>query len=168
MAVCTRGNRRGEFANHWEMDGDCRRTRNGVSWLRSTVASARIQMTEAKRRTRRSWRGAARASMPCSAVGATMVASMHDWMRTDSTGRHQRVIRPLDGSTTLVGAGKRSIVKAVARSNEPFRSVRAARKSDSTRNEGSILVGMPRTFTRNTLERCELQLMMPVLRECCQ
>src|SRR4030095_5313269 len=120
MDACTRGSRRGESANHWEMDGDYRRTRNGGRWRSSTVASARIRMTRVKQRTRRSWREAARDSMPCSAVGATMVASMHDWMRTDFTGRHQRVMRPVDGSTTLVGAGKLSIVKAVAKSNEAF------------------------------------------------
>ena len=45
---------------------------------------------------------------------------MHDWKPTDSSGRHQRVIRPVDGSTTLVEAGKLSIVKAVARSREHF------------------------------------------------
>lgn len=59
-------------------------------------------------------------SVPCSAVAAPMMASMHDWMRTDSTGRHQRVIRPVDGSTTLVEAGKLSIVKTVARSRGRF------------------------------------------------
>jgi hypothetical protein len=45
---------------------------------------------------------------------------MHEWKPTDSTGRHQRVIRPVDGSTTLVKADKLSIVKAVARSREHF------------------------------------------------
>ena len=49
-----------------------------------------------------------------------MVDSMHDWMRTDFTGRHQSVMQTVDGSTTLVGEGKPSIVKAVARSKEPF------------------------------------------------
>ena len=58
--------------------------------------------------------------MPCSVVAAPMMASMHDWKPTDSTGRHQRVIRPVDGSTTLVEAGKLCIVKAVARSREVF------------------------------------------------
>jgi hypothetical protein len=38
----------------------------------------------------------------------------------DSSGRHQRVIRPVDGSTTLVEAGKLSIVKAAARSGKHF------------------------------------------------
>ena len=120
MAVCTRGNRRREHVNPWEKDGDCRRTTNGGRWRRTTVASARIRMTGVKRRTRRSWPEAARDSMPCSAVAAPMMASMHDWKPTDSTGRHQRVIRPVDGSTTLVEAGKLSIVKAVARSREHF------------------------------------------------
>ena len=77
-------------------------------------------MIGVKRRTRPSWPEAARDSMPCSAVAAPMMASMHDWKPTDSTGRHQRVIRPVDGSTTLVEAGKLSIVKAVARSREHF------------------------------------------------
>jgi len=49
------------------------------------------------------------------------MASMHDWKPTDSTGRLQRVIRPVDGSTTLVEVGKLCIVKAVARSREHFR-----------------------------------------------
>src|SRR4029077_5327440 len=46
--------------------------------------------------------------------------SMRDWKPTDSTGRHQRLIRPVDGSTTLVEAGRPSIVKAVARSRVHF------------------------------------------------
>jgi len=49
-----------------------------------------------------------------------MMAGMHDWKPTDSTGRHQRVIRPVDGSTTLVEVGKLSIVKAPARSGKHF------------------------------------------------
>jgi hypothetical protein len=49
-----------------------------------------------------------------------MMASMHDWKPTDSTGRRQRVIRLVDGSTTLVEAGKLSIVKAAARSRWQF------------------------------------------------
>ena len=39
---------------------------------------------------------------------------------TDSTGRRQRVIRPVDDSTTLVEAGKLATVKAVAKSTEHF------------------------------------------------
>jgi len=35
------------------------------------------------------------------AVAVPAMASMHDWTPTDSTGRHQTVIRPVDGSTTL-------------------------------------------------------------------
>src|ERR1700686_272358 len=120
MAVCIRGSRRGEYVNHWEVDGACRRTTNGGRWRRTTVASARIRMTGVKRGTRRFWPEATRDSMPCSAVAVPMMASMHDWKPTDSTGRHQRGIRPLDGSTTLVEAGKLCIVKAVARSTEPF------------------------------------------------
>src|SRR6266852_6358641 len=118
MAVCTRGSRRSEYVNHWEMDGDCRRTTNGGRWRSTTVGSARIRMTGVKRRTRRCWPGAARDSVPCSAVAVPMMASTHDWKPTDSTGRRQRVIRPVDGSTTLVKAGELSIVKAVARSRE--------------------------------------------------
>jgi len=49
-----------------------------------------------------------------------MMASMHDWKPTDSIGQHQRVIRPVDGSTTLVEAGKLSIVKAAVRSRGHF------------------------------------------------
>ena len=88
--------------------------------LSTTVASARIRMTGVKRRTRRSWPEAARDSRPRSAVAAPMMVSMHDWKPTDSTGRYQRVIRPMDGSTTLVEAGKLSTVKTVARSGEHF------------------------------------------------
>ncbi len=64
-------------------------------------------MTGVKRRTRRCWPGAARDSVPCSVVAVPVMASMHDWKPTDSTGRRQRVIRPVDGSTTLVEAGRR-------------------------------------------------------------
>ena len=64
--------------------------------------------------------GAAPDSAPCSAVAVPMMASTHDWKPTDSTGRRQRMIRPVDGSTTLVEADKHSIVKAVARSREHF------------------------------------------------
>ena len=49
-----------------------------------------------------------------------MMASMHDWKPTDSTGQHQRLTQPADGSTTLVEVGKLSIVKAVARSRTHF------------------------------------------------
>jgi hypothetical protein len=49
-----------------------------------------------------------------------MMASMHDWKPTDSTGRRQRAIRPVDGFTILVEAGKLCIVKTVARSREHF------------------------------------------------
>ena len=77
-------------------------------------------MTGVKRRTVHFSSEAARDSTPCSAVAVPMMASMHDWEPTDSTGRRQRVIRPVDGSTTLVEAGKLSIVKAVARSREHF------------------------------------------------
>src|ERR1700693_3903275 len=114
MAVYTRGSRRGEYVNHWATDGDCRQTTNGGRWRSITVESARIRMIRVKRRTRRFWPEATRDSMPCSAVAVPMMASMHDWKPTDSTGRHQRVIRPVDGSTTLAGAGKLCIVKAVA------------------------------------------------------
>src|SRR6266545_7753551 len=100
------------------MDGGYRRTTNGGRWRSITVGSVRIRVTKVKRRTRRSWPEAARDSMPCSAVDAPMMASMHDWKPTDSTGRHQRVIRPVDGSTTLVEAGKLSIVKAAVRRQE--------------------------------------------------
>src|SRR5580692_3412690 len=120
MAVCTRGIRRGEYVNHWEMDGDCRQTTNGGRWRSITVESVRIRMKGVKRRTRRSWPEAARDSMPCSAVAVPTMASMHDWKPTDSTGRHRRVIRPVHFSTTLVEAGKLCIVKAVARSRELF------------------------------------------------
>ena len=64
--------------------------------------------------------GAARNSAPCSAVAVPMMASTHDWKPTDSAGRRQRMIRPVDGSTTLLEAGKLSIVKAVARSRGHF------------------------------------------------
>src|SRR5947209_3783394 len=102
MAVCTRGSRRGEDVNHWEMDGDCRLTTNGGRWRSTTVASARIRTTRVKSRTRRSWAEAARDSMPCSAAAAPMMASLHDWTPMDSTGRHRRVIPRVDGSTTSV------------------------------------------------------------------
>ena len=49
-----------------------------------------------------------------------MMDSMHDWKRTDSIGRHQKVMRTVDGSITLVEVGKLSIVKAAAISSEPF------------------------------------------------
>ena len=120
MAVCTRGSRRGECVNRWEMNGDCRRMTNGGRWQSTMVASATIRMTKVKRRTRYSCPEAARDSMPCSAVAAPRMASMHDWKPTDSIGRHQRVMRAGDGSTTLVEAGKLSIVKAVARSKVRF------------------------------------------------
>src|ERR1035438_3902415 len=120
MGVCTRGSRRGEYVNRWEMDGDCRRTTNGGRWRSITVGSAKIRMTRVKRRIRRSSPEAARDTTPCSAVAVPMMASMHDWKPTDSTGRHQRLIRPVDGSTTLLEAGKLSIVKTVARSREHF------------------------------------------------
>jgi hypothetical protein len=79
-------------------------------------------MTGVKRRTGHFSSEAARDSTPCSAVAVPMMASMHDWKPTDSTGRHRRAIRPVDGSTTLVEAGKLSIVNTVARSRElsPF------------------------------------------------
>ena len=77
-------------------------------------------MRGVKRRTARSWPEAARDSMPCSAVAAPMMASMHDWKPTDSTGRHQRVIRLVHGSTTLVEVDKLSIVKPAARSGWHF------------------------------------------------
>src|SRR6516164_1234307 len=120
MAVCTRGSRRGECVSRWEMDGDCRRMTNGGRWRSTMVASATIRMTKVKRRTRYSWPEAARDSMPCSAVAAPRMVSTHDWKPTDSTGRHRRLTRPADGSTTLFEAGKPSIVKAVARSRTHF------------------------------------------------
>src|SRR5258706_5147312 len=135
MAVCTRGSRRGESVNHWEMGGDCRRTANGGSWRKTTEASARMRMTRVRRRIRRSWPEAARDSMPCSAVAAPMMVSMHDWKPTDSIGRHQRVTRPVAGTTTLVKAGKLSIAKPVARSREHFQF--GASGSDDT-NTGLI------------------------------
>ena len=58
--------------------------------------------------------------MPRSAVAVPMMASMHGWKPTDSTGPHRRVIRHTDGSTTSVEAGKLSIVKEVARKSEHF------------------------------------------------
>jgi len=64
-----------------------------------------------KQRTRLSWKEAVRDSMACSAAAAPMTASMQDWKLTDSTGRHQRVIRRVDGSTILVEAPKLSIAK---------------------------------------------------------
>src|SRR5215472_18154634 len=120
MAVCTRGRQRGEYVNRWAMDGDCRRTTNGGRWRSATAGSARIRMTGVKRRIRRSRPEAAPDSTPCSAVAVPRMASMHDWKPTDSTGRHQRVIRPVDGFTTLLEAGKLSIVKSVARNCEHF------------------------------------------------
>ena len=44
----------------------------------------------------------------------------HGWKPTDSTGRHQRVIRQVDGFTILVEARKVSIAKAAVRSKEHF------------------------------------------------
>ena len=120
MAVYTRGSRRDKFVNRWEMDGDCQRTTNGAGWRRNTVASARIRTTEVKRRTRLFWKVAVRDSTACSAAAAPMTASMQDWKPMDSTGRHQRVIRRVDGSTILVEARKLSIVKMVVRSRERF------------------------------------------------
>src|SRR5579864_9369034 len=122
MAACTPGSQRGKDVNHWETDGACRPTVNGGKWRSTTVASARIRLRRVKARTRRCWPEAIQDSMPCSAAAAPPMASMHGWKPTDSTGRHQRVIRALDGSTTLVEAGKLSIVKAAARSSERFPS----------------------------------------------
>jgi hypothetical protein len=77
-------------------------------------------MTGVKRRTGRCWAEVARDSMPCSAVAAPMTASMHDWKPTDSTGPPQRLTRAVDGSTTLVEAGKLSIVKVAPRNRVRF------------------------------------------------
>ena len=63
-----------------------------------------------------------------------MMASMHDWKPTDSTGRHQRVIRPVHGSTTLVKAGKLSIVTSQLSPREHFRRLVLM---DSVRNIAS-------------------------------
>lgn len=49
-----------------------------------------------------------------------MMFSMHDWKLTGSIGRHQRVVRPVDGTTTLVEAGKLAIAKAMERSRGYF------------------------------------------------
>ena len=64
--------------------------------------------------------GATRDSMPCSVVAAPMMDSMRDWKRTDSIGRHRKVMRAVDGSTTLVEVARLSIVKAAAISSERF------------------------------------------------
>src|SRR5215470_1590666 len=120
MAVCTRGSRPEEYVNPWEMDGDCQPTANGGRWRSTMVASARIRMTAVRQRTRHSWLGATRDSTLCSAVGAPKKASTLDWKPTDSTGRPQRLTRSVDGSTTLVEAGRLSIVKAVGRRREHF------------------------------------------------
>ncbi len=77
-------------------------------------------MTEAKLPTRLYWMEATRDSMPCSVVVAPMMDSMHDWKRTDSIGPHQKVMRAVDGFTTLVEVGKLSIVKAAAISSARF------------------------------------------------
>ena len=58
--------------------------------------------------------------MPYSAVDVQLMASMRDWKPMASTGLRQRLIRPVDGPTTLVKAGKLSIVKAALRSKEHF------------------------------------------------
>ena len=77
-------------------------------------------MTRVKRHIKRSRPEVTPDSMPYSAAIVPLMVSMHEWKLTDFTGRHQRVIRPVDGSTTLVEAGKLSIVKAVARRREHF------------------------------------------------
>ena len=120
MAVCTRGSRRGALADHWDLPGVCRRMKNGGKWRSTTVVSARLRRIRVKRHTRRSWPEAVRDSMLCSAVAALTMASMHDWKLTDSTGRPQSPIQPVDSTSILAEAGKRSIVKAAARSKEHF------------------------------------------------
>ncbi len=77
-------------------------------------------MIGVERRTSLSWPEAAQDSVPCSEAVALLKASTRAWEPTDSTGQHQRLTRLVDGSTTLVEAGKLSIVKAVARSRTPF------------------------------------------------
>src|SRR5215467_7294868 len=121
MAVYIRGSRRGKYVNPWEKDGVCRPTMNGGTWRSTTVALARMRATGVKRRTRRSWPEAVRDSMPYSVVAAPTMVSMRVWKPTDSTGQHQRVMHPVDGSTTLVEADKLSTDKAVARSREDVR-----------------------------------------------
>ena len=77
-------------------------------------------MIRVKQLTRRFWPEVARDSIPCSVAAAQMMASLHAWKPTDFIGRHQRIIRQVDGSIILVEADKLSIVKAVARSREHF------------------------------------------------
>jgi uncharacterized protein (TIGR02145 family) len=63
---------------------------------------------------------AARDFMRYSAAAALRTASMRDWKPTDSIGRHRRLIRRTDGTTTSVKAGWLSTVKTVVRSRELF------------------------------------------------
>ncbi|MGH9420005.1 MAG: FISUMP domain-containing protein [Thermoanaerobaculia bacterium] len=53
-------------------------------------------------------------------IAVPMIASTCAWKRTDSTGRHQRVNRPVHGSTTLARARFLSIVTAMATSRWRF------------------------------------------------
>jgi putative endonuclease len=58
----------------------------------------------------------------CAGGGRSSDGQYARWKPTDSTGRHQKVIRSVHGSTTLVKAAYLSIVIAVARSRWPFPS----------------------------------------------
>src|SRR5689334_18771123 len=58
--------------------------------------------------------------MPCLAVVAPVMASMHDWKPTDFTGRHRKLIRATVGSTTSARAAKPYTAKTVARSRVHF------------------------------------------------
>ena len=49
-----------------------------------------------------------------------MTASMHGWKATDSTGRSQKVIRLVHGSTTFPEAGNLSIVMVMERNTGHF------------------------------------------------
>src|SRR5450755_2928486 len=131
MVVCTHGSRPDKHVNLWEIDGDCPPMTTGGRWRDTTVALVKIPATKVKSHIKPFWLELAQDSMPSSAVAVPLMASMRDWKPTAFTGPHPSPIRPADSFTTLLEAGKLSIVKVAARSKEPFPFVVSGSK-DST------------------------------------